>query len=169
MFMWVTPPFLKIGMDLMETYGYTYKTMGGWVKVSDGGKLMIGTGYHMRACMEPFLIGSRGKGGCPIRGTQKPSIMVSGWGIEPEDYFQARTQHSRKPDECWEYGELYTGPWLELYARRSRPGWTCLGNEIDGRDIRASLQDLALWHADNATDEQVSDWLKYYQKEYEAK
>jgi len=170
MFMWVTSPFLKIGLELMETYGYKFKTSGVWVKVADGGKLMIGTGYHMRAAHELFLVGTRGKGCCPAQGTQKPSVFTSTWEdvslIEPEDYFQARTQHSRKPDECWEYGELYTGPYLELYARRQRPGWTCLGNQWDGRDIRESLQDLALWMANGYTDEQVAKYLDYYRNQY---
>ncbi len=149
MFMWCTPPFLKIGLDLMETYGYTFKTMGCWAKVSDTGKLQQGTGYHLRACMEPFIIGTKGKGGCPKPGTQKLSVMVAEWPngssiIEPEDYFAARTEHSRKPEESWEYGELYAGPHLEIYARREREGWTTLGNEVgECLDIRESLKNLA--------------------------
>ena len=31
---------------------------------------------------------------------------------------------------------------LELFARRHRPGWTCLGNELDGLDIRDALEQL---------------------------
>ncbi len=34
---------------------------------------------------------------------------------------------------------LYAGPYLEIFARRHRPGWTCIGNELDGLDIRESL------------------------------
>ena len=104
MFMWVTPCFLKHGIELMEVYGYKYKTSGVWVKVSEAGKLQQGTGYHMRAAHELFIIGTKGKGGCPKRGTQKPSVMVAEWPngssiIEPEDYFVARAEHSRKPEE----------------------------------------------------------------------
>lgn len=42
---------------------------------------------------------------------------------------------------------LYAGPYLEIFARRHRPGWTCIGNELDGLDIRESL---ALVAADQA-------------------
>jgi N6-adenosine-specific RNA methylase IME4 len=40
-------------------------------------------------------------------------------------------EHSRKPDEAYERIErLVEGPYLELYARRPRPGWTSWGNEL---------------------------------------
>jgi hypothetical protein len=29
-----------------------------------------------------------------------------------------------------------------MFARRIRPDWTCLGNEIDGDDIRVALAKL---------------------------
>ena len=29
---------------------------------------------------------------------------------------------------------------FELFARREREGWLCLGNEITGRDIREDLE-----------------------------
>jgi N6-adenosine-specific RNA methylase IME4 len=40
-------------------------------------------------------------------------------------------EHSRKPDEIYERIErLVDGPYLELYARRDRPGWMTWGNEL---------------------------------------
>ena len=33
-------------------------------------------------------------------------------------------------------------PRIELFAREDYEGWVCLGNEIDGRDIRDSLPEL---------------------------
>jgi len=47
------------------------------------------------------------------------------------DWFTAnRRQHSRKPNEFYELVEKRSnGPYLELYARNQRTGWTCLGNE----------------------------------------
>jgi N6-adenosine-specific RNA methylase IME4 len=43
-----------------------------------------------------------------------------------------RLEHSRKPDNVFEALERLFGPVrrLELFARRSRPGWEVWGNEI---------------------------------------
>ena len=42
-----------------------------------------------------------------------------------------KREHSRKPDEQYAKIErLYDGPYLELFARRARPGWDVWGNEV---------------------------------------
>lgn len=53
-------------------------------------------------------------------------------------------KHSAKPDDLQESLETMfpIARKLELFARRLRPGWTCLGNEIDGKDIRDALAEL---------------------------
>ena len=54
-----------------------------------------------------------------------------------------RDRHSAKPHEQYARIErLFDGPYLELFGRDLRPGWTVLGNDIDGRDIRESLPEL---------------------------
>jgi N6-adenosine-specific RNA methylase IME4 len=43
-----------------------------------------------------------------------------------------RREHSRKPDETYSRIEaLVDGPYLELFARNRRPGWTAWGNETE--------------------------------------
>lgn len=55
------------------------------------------------------------------------------------------TGHSVKPDEVQDRIEkMVDGPYIELFARRSRPNWLCLGNEVTGNDIRSDLNDLGL-------------------------
>jgi len=34
--------------------------------------------------------------------------------------------------------------YLELFARQARPGWTAIGNEVDGKDINQSLESLGI-------------------------
>ena len=53
-------------------------------------------------------------------------------------------RHSAKPEDLQESLETMfpIARKLELFARRIRPGWTCLGNEIDGKDIRDALAEL---------------------------
>lgn len=55
-----------------------------------------------------------------------------------------RMQHSEKPDEIRDRivelcGDL---PRIELFVRETSEGWDCLGNEIDGRDIRDAIEEL---------------------------
>ena len=44
---------------------------------------------------------------------------------------EPRREHSRNPDEIHDRIErLVAGPYLEMFARRRRAGWTVWGNEI---------------------------------------
>lgn len=54
---------------------------------------------------------------------------------------QPRTRHSEKPEQIQDRIELmHPGTAkLEVFARRHRPGWLCIGNELDGLDILDSL------------------------------
>lgn len=59
-------------------------------------------------------------------------------------YIVHRMQHSKKSDEIRDRivelcGDL---PRIELFARETTEGWDCLGNEIDGRDIRDAIEEL---------------------------
>lgn len=54
-----------------------------------------------------------------------------------------RKHHSAKPEEQYNRIErLFPGPYLELFGRHTRPGWTTLGNDIDGKDIREALAEM---------------------------
>jgi N6-adenosine-specific RNA methylase IME4 len=55
-------------------------------------------------------------------------------------------EHSEKPDEVYRRIErLYPGPYLELFARKPRKGWTVWGNEVPPHplDIPACLRRVA--------------------------
>lgn len=58
--------------------------------------------------------------------------------------FGENLKHSSKPEHLQNSLETMfpKSHKLEMFARRVRPGWTCLGNEIDGKDIRDALADL---------------------------
>lgn len=53
-------------------------------------------------------------------------------------------EHSRKPDEIRERIKALCGdvPRIELFNRRQYDGWVCLGNEIDGKDIRDAIMEI---------------------------
>ncbi len=127
--MWVTDPFLQKGFEVIESWGFKYKTVGFyWVKtkyiVSDNGmysKIInpIGTGYWSRANPEQCLLATKGH---PKRLNADVHKLVN----------SERRQHSQKPDEMYSKIErLCEGPYLEMFARQTAPGWTAWGNEVE--------------------------------------
>jgi N6-adenosine-specific RNA methylase IME4 len=128
LFMWATWPMLPQALRLIEAWGFAYKTCGfDWMKAHvrqtdlfrDDADVLVGPGYWTRANSEPCLLATRGK---PKRLNADVRMGI----IEP------RRQHSRKPD-CvhGRIERLVSGPYLELFARASRPGWTAWGDETE--------------------------------------
>jgi N6-adenosine-specific RNA methylase IME4 len=131
LFMWATWPMLPQALELIEAWGFAYKTCGfDWTK-ADATQLdmfradadvAIGMGFWTRSNTEPCLLATRGK-------PKRLHADVRQAFIEP------RREHSRKPDGVHERIErLVAGPYLELFARQQRPSLTVWGNEIDKFD-----------------------------------
>lgn len=118
--MWVTDPCLRLGMDVLEAWGFKYKTVGFyWVKTNkDGVTPSTGQGFWTRANPEQCLFASRGH---PKRLFKDVARLV----------ISKRREHSRKPDEMYEKIErLIPGPYIELFGRTERPGWESAGDEV---------------------------------------
>lgn len=120
LFMWATYPMLPAAMQVIEAWGFTYKTIGfQWLKQNKSGKgWFFGLGRWTRGNTEPCLIAIRGK-------PRRISAAVSQLIISPV------RDHSRKPDEVRDkivelMGDL---PRVELFARERTPGWDAWGNE----------------------------------------
>lgn len=126
LFMWVVWPTLPEALGVVEAWGFKYKTCGfAWTKADarqpeffhDDVTPYMGLGYWTRANSEVCLLATRGK-------PKRLNADVRQAIIEP------RREHSRKPDCVPSRIErLVEGPYLELFARTERPGWTCWGNE----------------------------------------
>lgn len=126
LFVWICWPNLVESIELIEAWGFKYKTCAfSWIKANgsqpdmfrDDVKTYMGLGYWTRANSEVCLLATRGK---PKRLVADVKQAI----IEP------RREHSRKPDCVHERIErLVAGPYLELFARQQRPGWDCWGNE----------------------------------------
>jgi N6-adenosine-specific RNA methylase IME4 len=135
--MWATDPLLPRALEVIEAWGFTYKTVAFyWVKLNkavagrwSGDRLFddapllterdffTGLGFWTRANPEPCLLATRGK----------PKRLA---GDVPKLLLAPRREHSRKPDQAYQRIErLLPGPYLELFARQSRPGWDDLGNQ----------------------------------------
>lgn len=118
-FMWATFPMLPQAFALMESWGFAYKSGGAWGKMTSGGKIAFGTGYLYRGAAEVWLLGTRGSPKARSRSVRNLILAE-------------RREHSRKPDQMHaDIERLFEGPYLELFARQQRPGWTSWGNETE--------------------------------------
>lgn len=122
MFMWATKPLLPKQINLMECWGYEYKTIGfDWLKLNPKALTpFIGLGYYSRANMEYCLIGVKGSVGRPKDKGISSVVM------------QPIREHSRKPDNIrYLIQRMFDGPYIELFARTTIEGWDCWGNETN--------------------------------------
>lgn len=134
LFLWVTFPCMLEGLETLKSWGFTYKTLGFcWVKrcKKQTHKWFWGLGFWTRANPEICIIGTKGR---PKR-ISKAIHSVVDTPIE---------QHSKKPDIIRERIVALMGdvPRIELFARQQIDGWVCIGNEINGLDIRDSINTL---------------------------
>ncbi|MDE2439329.1 MAG: S-adenosylmethionine-binding protein [Patescibacteria group bacterium] len=124
-YLWVPVALISDGLQVLEAWDFTYKTMLIWAKKrKDGAIHGGGVGFYFRNCVEIVLFGvtNRFRTFAPGR-TQVNMIETPPQG------------HSRKPDELYSIIEKCSpGPYLELFARRQRKGWTSWGDQL--REVR---------------------------------
>ncbi len=123
LYLWVPNALLVEGIQVLEAWGFKYKTNLIWHKVrKDGGPDGRGVGFYFRNTTEMILFGVRGGLRTLAQGRRQVNIIRS-----------EKREHSRKPDELYELIEQCSpGPYLELFARGRRAHWTQWGNEVDG-------------------------------------
>ena len=121
-YLWVPNALVAEGLRVLEAWGFTYKTMLVWHKVrKDGGSDGRGVGFYFRNVTEPVLFGVRGRLRTSAPGRRQVNLVAT-----------PKREHSRKPQELYQIIESCSpGPYLELFARYPRPGWTAWGNEAD--------------------------------------
>lgn len=133
LWMWTIDTHIPQAIELMEHWGFEFKTVGFyWAKLNKSAPehdwkerdFFKGLGYYTRANPEQCLIGSRGKG-VTRKAMDIPRLLIS-----------KRREHSRKPDEAYKrIMRLYDGPYLEMFARQSYPGWDVWGNETQKYEV----------------------------------
>jgi N6-adenosine-specific RNA methylase IME4 len=144
-YLWVPNALLPDGLRVLNAWGFDYKSHIVWQKVrKDGGPDGRGVGFYFRNVTEILLFGTRGKNVrtlAPGR-SQVNFIECDGEPNEPNgDILKTRKrEHSRKPDEQYDIIESCSwGPFLELFGRGRRSGWTVWGNQADD-DYKPSWQ-----------------------------
>ncbi len=136
LYLWVPNALILEGLEVMKRWGFTYKTNIVWHKVrKDGGPDGRGVGFYFRNVTELILFGARG------------SLRTAAAGRRQVNFLATRKrEHSRKPDEIYPIIEACSyGPFIELFARHSRPNWDSWGNEVDNSAVsRADREEQAL-------------------------
>ncbi len=131
LYLWVPNALLPEGLEVMKAWGFDYKSNLIWQKVrKDGGPDGRGVGFYFRNVTEILLFGVRGKAARTLApGRSQVNFIEAPDG----DLLKTRKrEHSRKPDEQYAIIEgCSRGPFLELFARGERPGWTVWGNQAD--------------------------------------
>lgn len=130
LFMWVIDSHLTQAIELAAAWGFKYKTIAFvWKKLTPTGKDHVGMGYWSRKNVEICLLFTRGK---PKRISKSIRQLIEDDLESYERWITAkRRQHSRKPEAQYERVEaLVGGPYLELFARKTRPGWSVFGDEV---------------------------------------
>jgi N6-adenosine-specific RNA methylase IME4 len=115
-YLWVTNHNLPRAFEIFEGWGFRYVTLLTWVKTT------IGVGKYFRNNTEHVLFG--------VKGSQNllyANVRTSFYG---RPYSK---KHSSKPDAFYRLVRRCSpGPWLEVFARKRRPGWAAWGAEVNG-------------------------------------
>jgi N6-adenosine-specific RNA methylase IME4 len=123
LYLWCPNALLAEGLAVMKAWGFIYKSNIVWHKIrKDGGPDGRGVGFYFRNVTELLLFGVKGK-----------NARTLAPGRRQVNYLATRKrEHSRKPDEQYAIIEACSpGPYLELFARGTRQGWTSWGDEAD--------------------------------------
>lgn len=147
--MWSTAVNLLDGSApaLMRAWNYEPKQIVPWVKGNiqlspskiglehpDEPVLVtqIGMGWIYRNVAEYLIIGTRGRYSKLVKDHSEAGLIL-----------ERRTKHSAKPNGQYvKIEQVLPGPYLELFARRRREGWTSWGNELDGEATQLANEPL---------------------------
>tara|TARA_R100001530_G_C4310145_1_gene152786 strand:+ start:70 stop:603 length:534 start_codon:yes stop_codon:yes gene_type:complete len=120
LYLWVTNPFIKEGLEVCESWGFEYKTLLTWIKTYKDGTPEMGMGYYFRGCTEHIIFGVKGKMKCTNKTTKNMFMEVN------------PRLHSQKPSSTRDLIVNSSGdlPRIELFARQRAEGWDSWGNEV---------------------------------------
>jgi N6-adenosine-specific RNA methylase IME4 len=127
LYLWVTAPLVEEALELAKAWGFRYKSQLVWVK--EGGS--PGLGHWWRINHEILFNLIKGDFPTPPLAARFSSVIKAKKGA-----------HSEKPAKVRELlDRMYPAhAKVEIFAREKAKGWTSIGNEIDGADIRELLK-----------------------------
>ena len=115
LFLWATAPKIREAFELLDLWGFTYKSQAIWDKE------IIGSGYWWRGQHEILIVATKGKPSPPL-----PEFRVS------SVFREKRTKHSKKPVCVYEWIEKAFADRvkLEMFCREKRENWLVMGDEV---------------------------------------
>lgn len=123
LYLWVPNALLPDGLRVLDAWGFSYKSNIVWHKIrKDGGSDGRGVGFYFRNVTELLLFGVKGKNARTLAPGRRQVNMIE----------TRKREHSRKPDEQYRLIEgCSPGPFVELFGRGVRKGWTMWGDQAD--------------------------------------
>lgn len=117
LYLWATAPKLPLALRMIEAWGFTYKSVMVWRKLTVNGLPRWGTGFRVRSTGELVLVATLGN---PKQAYVPPTIFDG-----------VARQHSRKPDEFYALAEkiMPFARRADVFSRQMRPNWDCWGDE----------------------------------------
>lgn len=125
LFLWRVAAMQQAALDVARFWGFTVKSEVIWLKKTTQGNRWFGMGRTVRAEHETCLVATRGRP--QVLNHSVRSTFVTDF----EGLSAPAGRHSEKPEQFYAIVEsLFAGPYVELFARRHRPGWVCIGDEL---------------------------------------
>ena len=122
LWMWVTNNYLKDGLWLMEELGFRYVTKKTWAKPK------AGIGQYMAGQTEDCLFGVSGPAMMPTKKLAATTLLGRGLVPHEKNELTGKIIHSGKPQIMYDEIEVVSpGPYLEMFATDTRPGWHSWG------------------------------------------
>jgi N6-adenosine-specific RNA methylase IME4 len=120
LYLWTINRYVEAAYTVARAWGFEPSTLLTWAKKPMGGGLGGTYGISTEHCL------------FARRGSLKAKMRITGtWFPWKREYVNGAPAHSRKPAAFMEMVEAVSpGPYLELFARRKREGWSVWGNEV---------------------------------------
>lgn len=123
--LWRVSSMVEEAYQVVRAWGFEPKSEIVWQKVTKNGKPWFGMGRTVRASHESCIVATRGTPRPIDRGVR--SRFSAKVPVDAEGKYR----HSQKPEVFFDIIErLARGPYTEMFARRQRPGWKCMGDEL---------------------------------------
>lgn len=131
LFLWATGPRLDFAFEAINAWGLHYRGVAFvWAKTRKDGVIIGAQGVPptaVKPVTEFVLLATTMKRGrpFPLLDSKVEQVVLA-----------PRQEHSKKPEEVRKRIERLYGSdrkKIELFARKTSPGWVCTGDQIDGK------------------------------------